>query len=37
MSSKNNYKIYTHELKIGHLNLAGADKDKLDNLDSWAV
>ena len=37
MSSKNNYKIFTHELKIGHLDLSGADKDKLDNLDSWAV
>lgn len=37
MSSKNNYKIFTHELKIGHLDLSGADKDKLDNLDNWAV
>ena len=37
MSSLNKYQIHTHDLLVGHLDLAGADKSMLDNLDSWVV
>lgn len=35
MLSKESGHIYTVNLKIGHIDLRGVDKEKLDHIDDW--
>ena len=37
MNSKSDDTIFSCEIKYGQFDLAGKNKNKLDNLDSWAV
>ena len=37
MNSKSDDEIFSCEVKFNHVDLANADKFKLNNLDSWVV